>query len=64
MRKDENQGWDLFEDLAEKPLQWESTSEKPRNSQPIASKVGLLSLESSIAMEAKIATLMRRIKAL
>ena len=64
LQKDENQGWDLFEDLAEKTLQWELTSEKPRNSQSIASKEGLLSLESSIAAEAKIATLMRRMEAL
>jgi len=64
LQKDENQGWDLFEDLAEKTLQWEPASEKPRNSQSIASRGGLLSLESSIAAEAKIATLMRRIEAL
>jgi len=31
LQKDENHGWDLFEDLAEKTLQWEPTSEKPRN---------------------------------
>ena len=64
MQKDENQGWDLFEDLAEKTLQWEPTSEKLRNSQSIASKGGLLSFESSIAAEAKIAILMWRIEAL
>ena len=64
MQKDENQGWDLFEDLAEKTLQWESASEKSRNSQSIASRRCFLSLESSIATEAKIATLMRRIEAL
>ena len=61
---DKNQSWVLFENLAEKTLQWEPASEKPRNSQSIASKGGLLSLESSIATEAKIATLMRRIEAL
>ena len=54
----------MFEDLAEKILQWEPTSEKPRNSQSIDSKGELISLESSIAAEAKIATLMRRIEAL
>ena len=64
MQKDENQGWDLFEDLAEKTLQWELASEKSRNSQSIASRGGLLSLESSIVAEAKITTLMRRIEAL
>ena len=45
-------------------LQWEPISEKLRNSQSIASKGGLISLESSIAAEAKIATLMQRIEAL
>ena len=64
LQKDENQGWDLFKDLAEKTLQWEPASEKSRNSQSIASKGGFLSLESSITAEAKIATLMRRIEAL
>ena len=24
LKKDENQGWDLYEDLAEKIIQWES----------------------------------------
>ena len=64
LQKDKNQGWDLFEDLAEKTLQWEPTSKKPRNSQSIVLKEGLLSLESSITVKAKIATLMRRIEAL
>ena len=54
----------MFEDLAEKTLQWEPISEKPRNSQSIALKGGLLSLESFIAVETKIATLMRRIEPL
>ena len=64
LQKDKNQDWDLFEDLAEKTLQWEPASKKLRNSQSIVSRGGLLSLESSIVGEAKIATLMRRIEAL
>ena len=64
LQKDENHGWDLFEDLAEKTLQWKPASEKPKNSQSIASRGGLLSLESSITTKAKIATLMRRVEAL
>ena len=64
LQKDENQGWDLFEDLAKKTLQWEPASKKLRNSQSIALRGGLLSLESSIAAKAKIATIMRRIEAL
>ena len=41
LQKDENQGC-LFEDLAKKTLQLEPTSKKPRNSQSITSKGGLL----------------------
>ena len=51
-------------DRTEKTLQWEPAMKKSRISQSITSKGGLLSLESSIAAEAKIATLMRRIEAL
>jgi len=60
----ESQCWDLFEDLAEKTLQLEPAFEKLRNSQFIASKGGLISLESFIVVEAKITTLMRKIEAL
>jgi len=49
MQKDENQEWELFEDLAENTIQWESFSEKPRNSNLISSKGGLHSIELSIA---------------
>jgi len=52
----------LFEDLAEKTLQWEPTLEKSWNTTPISSKGGLHSIESSIAAKAKIASLMRRLK--
>ena len=64
MQKDENEGWDLYEDLAEKTIQWEPTSESSRNSNSISSKGGLHSIESSIANEAKLANLARRLKAL
>ena len=30
LQKDENQGWDLFEDLAEKTLQWKTASTKTK----------------------------------
>ena len=62
IQKDENKEWDLFEDLAEKTLQWESTLEKFRNRNPISSKGGLHSIESSA--ETKISSLMRRLEAL
>ena len=64
LQKDENQGWELFEDLAEKTIQWESAPEKPRNSNPISSKGSFHSIESSIAAEAKIVSPMRRLEAL
>ena len=64
LQKDINQRWDLFEDLAEKTIQWEPSPEKPRNSQSIACRGGLLFIELYVASEAKIATLMRRIEVL
>jgi len=63
-KKMKNQGWELFEDLAEKTIQWEPTLDKSRNSNPVSSKGDLHSIESSIAVEAKIASLMRRLEAL
>ena len=64
MQKDENERWDLYENLAEKTIQWESTSVNSRNSNSISSKGGLHSIESSIANEAKLSNLARRLKAL
>ena len=62
--KDENEGCNLYEDLAKRTIQWESTSENSRNSNSISLKGGLHSIESSIANEAKIANLVRRLEAL
>ena len=59
LQKDEHQGWDLFEDLAEKIIQWEPTPEKSRNTNLISSKGGLHYIESSIAAKARIANLAR-----
>ena len=61
LKKDENQGWDLFEALAEKIIQWESCPEKTN---PTTSKAGMHSIESSIAAEAKITQLMERLELL
>ena len=44
LKKDENQGWDLFEALAEKTIQWESCPEKTN---PTTSRIGIHSIESS-----------------
>ena len=47
LQKHENEGWDLYENLAEKTIKWEPTSETLRNSNSITSKGGLHSIESS-----------------
>jgi len=64
LQKNEYQGWDLYEDLAEKIIQWEPTPEKFKNTNPISSKGGLHSIESSIATEARISNLAKRLKLL
>ena len=64
LQKDENQEWKLFEDLAEKTIQWEPTPDKFRNSNPISSKGSLHSIESSIPIDDKIACLIRWLEAL
>ena len=64
LQKDENEGWDLYKNLAKKTIQWESTSETSRNSNSISSKGGLHSIKSSIANEAKLANLARKLEAL
>ena len=64
LQKDENEGWNLYENIAEKIIQWEPTSETSRNPNSISSKGGLHSIESSIANEAKLANLARRLDAL
>jgi len=51
LKKDEEQGWDLYEDLAEKTIQWESCSEKTN---PTTFRTDMHSIESSIAAQAKI----------
>jgi len=55
--------WNLFEDLTEKTIQWKPTPKKSRNTIPISSKRGLYSIESFIAVETKIVSLMRRLVA-
>ena len=64
LQKDEYEGWNLYETLVEKIIQWEPTSESSRNPNFISSKGGLHSIESSIANEAKLANLARRLEAL
>ena len=52
----------IYENLAEKTIQWEPTSESSRNPNSISSKGGLHSIESSIANEAKLANLARKLE--
>jgi len=61
LQKDENEEWDLYENLAEKTIQWEPTNKNSRNSNSISSKGGLHSIESSIDAEARIANLARQL---
>ena len=51
LQKDEDQGLDLFEALAEKTIQWESCPEK---TDPTTSRTGMHSIESSIAARSKL----------
>ena len=64
LQKYENQGCELFENLAEKMIQWESCPKKSRNQNPTSFKSALHSIESSVSAEAKIAHLMRMLELL
>jgi len=55
---------DLYENLAEKTIQWEPTNENSKNSSSVSSNGGLYSIETSIAAEARIANLARRVEVL
>jgi len=46
LKKDEHEGWKIYEDLAEKTIQWEPTPNKSKNSNPTSSKGGLHSIET------------------
>jgi len=64
LKKDKNEGWKIFEDLAEKTQQREPTNEESRTANPISSKRGLHLTGDSIATEAKFANIMRRLEAI
>ena len=51
LKKDEEQAWGLFEALAVKAIQWESCPEKTN---PTTFRIGIHSIESSIAVEIKL----------
>ena len=67
MEKDEDEGWTFFEEFAEKTMLWESTREptrEPEKSNDSTHQKGLHNVGNSIATEAKLATLTRRLEAL
>ena len=64
LKKDEHEGWKIYEDLAEKTIQWEPTSDKSKNNNPTSSKGDIYSIETSIAADAKFASVMQRLDAL
>ena len=65
MRMTENDAWRFFEEMAEKGMQWEGFSKKLlTTTSSTTSKSGMHLIENSIAAEAKMVALMRRIKAL
>ena len=63
-KKNEDEGWLLYEDLADKTIQWEPTPKKFRTNDPNSSKGGVHSIEAHIATEVKPTTVMRRLEAL
>ncbi|XP_074351553.1 uncharacterized protein LOC141690673 [Apium graveolens] len=70
MEKDEDQGWEFFEELAEKTMLWESTREPNREPSKHNKTLGSLAnkglhlVGNSIATEVMLATLTRRLEAL
>ena len=60
LKKNEDEGWLLYKDLADKTIQWEPTPEKFRTNDPTSSKGGIHSIEANIATDAKLAVLAQR----
>ena len=53
LKKDENERCEIYEDLTEKILQWQSANEESRIANPISSKRGLYSIKDTIVFGAK-----------
>ena len=64
MIKNEDEVWLLYEDLADKTIQWEPTPGKFRTNDPSSSKGGAYSIDTNIAIEAKLAIVIQRLEAL
>ena len=58
LKKNEDEGWLLYEELADNTIQWEPTPKKFRTNDPSSSKGGVHSIEANIATEAKLVALM------
>ena len=54
LKKNKDEGWLLYEDLADNTIQWEPTLEKFRTNDSSSSKGGVHSIEANIATEAKL----------
>ena len=48
LKKNEDEGWLLYEDLADKTIQWKPNLEKFRTNDPTSSKGGAHSIETNI----------------
>ena len=57
-------GENIYEELAEKTLQWEPTNEESRTANPISSKRGIHLIEDFKTTEAKFANIMQRLEAI
>ena len=64
MKAEKHEGWEIHEDLAKKPIQWEPSREEFRTVNLISSKRSLHSIEMFIAYEAKFDGITRRLEAL
>ena len=64
LKKNEDEGWLLHENLADKTIQWEPTLEKFTTNNPSSSKGGAHSIKANIATEVKLTVVMQRIEAL
>ena len=64
LKKNEDEGWLLYEDLANKTIQLEPIPGKFRTNDPSSSKGDAHFIEVNIATKAKLAVVMRRLEAL
>ena len=58
------EGWALYEDLADKTIQWQPNPKKVKLNNSFASKGGAYFIEDHIAHEAKLTSIMRKIESL